>query len=183
MIGNIYITREKAEMIFNEYSNYIYRTVLFLTRSEGLADDITQETFIKAFQKFNTFDSARPLQPWLYKIALNTTRNVLRKQKWLKFTDEIPEISCFKAVENSVLKSEERKELWQHINNLSIKSKEVLVLHFYSGLKLQEISDILGIPLGTCKSRLNSALNSLRKQIPKNEFSLLDEGGELYETI
>lgn len=177
------ISKEKAEMIFKEHSNYIYRTVLYLAKSKELADDVTQETFIQAFRKYDTFDSAKSLRPWLYKIALNITRNILRKQRWLKFTDRLPERSCLDLVENSVLKSEEEKELWKQINFLSLKSREVLVLHFYSGFKLKEIADTLGIPLGTCKSRLNSALNALRKQIPQNEFSFLDEGEELYETV
>ncbi|MDF2673612.1 MAG: polymerase ECF-type sigma factor [Clostridiales bacterium] len=177
------ISKEKAEMIFKEHSNYIYRTAVYLTKSKELADDITQETFIQAFLKYDTFDSTKSLQPWLYKIALNTTRNMLRKHKWLKYTDQMPEMSSLYLVENSVLKSEEKVELWKQINGLSMKSKEVFVLHFYSGMKLREISEILDIPIGTCKSRLNYAINTLRKQIPHNEFDFLGEGGELYETI
>lgn len=177
------ITKENAELIFKEHSNYIYRTALYLTRSKELADDVTQETFIRAFRKYSTFDPAKPLQPWLYKIALNVTRNMLRKQRWLKFTDQLPEISCTDLVENSVFKTEERKELWRQINLLSSKSREVFILHFYSGFKLKEVSDILEIPLGTCKSRLNFALNTLRKQMPQNEFIFLDKGGDFYETI
>ncbi|MCX7920909.1 MAG: RNA polymerase sigma factor [Clostridia bacterium] len=177
------LSREKAEVIFKEHSNYIYRAALFLTKSRELADDVTQETFIQAFRKYNTYDPTKALQPWLYKIALNITRNILRKQKWLSFFDQLPETSCVDMVESSVLKSEEEKELWRQINNLSTKSKEVIVLHFYSDLKLKEISDALGIPLGTCKSRLNSALNTLRKQMPQKEFSFLVKGGDLYETI
>lgn len=177
------ISKDKAETIFKEHSNYVFRTALFLTKSKEMADDITQETFIHVFIKFDTFDSTKPLQPWLYKIALNTTRNMLRKQRWLKFTDHLPEAHSLDMVENSILKSEEKEELWREINQLSLKSREVFVLHFYSGLKLKEISEILDIPLGTCKSRLNSAINTLRKQIPHNEFSFLGEGGEFCETI
>jgi RNA polymerase sigma-70 factor (ECF subfamily) len=50
-------------------------------------------------------------------------------------------------------------------------------------MKLGEISEILDIPLGTCKSRLNFAINTLKKKIPKNEFKFLSEGGDLCETI
>lgn len=180
MQGNI--SKEKAEMIFMEHSNYIYRIALFLTKSNDLADDITQETFIQAFLKFYTYDTGMPLKPWLYKIALNTTRNMLRKEKWLKFTDSLPEIESLDPVEKHVLKNEEKEELWREINHLSLKSREVFVLHFYSGLKLREISEILDIPLGTCKSRLNFAISTLRKQIPHNEFSFLGEGGDFCET-
>jgi RNA polymerase sigma-70 factor (ECF subfamily) len=178
-----YLSKEEAEMIFKEHSNYIYKTALYLTKSRELADDVTQDTFIQAFLKYDTFDTDKPLRPWLYKIALNTTRNLLRRQKWLKFTDELPEISCLDLVESSILKTEEKRELWRHINRLSLKNREVFVLHFYSDMKLKDIADILEIPLGTCKSRLNSALNILRKEIPNNEFSLLEEGGDLCETI
>lgn len=177
------ISKDNAEMIFKEHSNFVYRIALFLTKSKELADDITQETFIQVFRKYHTFDSSMPIQPWIYKITLNITRNILRKQKLLSFFRELPEISCLDLVENTVLKSEEEYELWREINNLGLKSREVVIMHFYSGMKLKEVSDSLGIPLGTCKSRLNAALNTLRRQIPKNEFDFLNKGGDIFETI
>lgn len=169
-------------MIFMEYSNLVYRFALFLTKSKMLADDITQETFIQVFRKYCTFDSTKPIKPWIYKIALNVTRNMLRKQKWLQFFDEIPESDCVDLVEDTVLKNEEEKRLWTVINNLDSKGREVLVLHFYMGMKLSEVANFLNIPLGTCKSRLNTALNMLRRQFPENEFMYLNKGGEIYET-
>lgn len=165
------ISKENAEIIFKEHSNFIYQVALFLTKSKELSDDITQETFLQVFRKYHTFDSTKPIRPWMYKITLNTTRNILRKQKWLKFIGELPESSCLDLVENAILKNEEEKELLREINNLDLKSKEVVIMHFYSGMKLKEVSDSLGIPLGTCKSRLNSALNALRKRLPKNELN------------
>lgn len=84
---------------------------------------------------------------------------------------------------NTVFKDEEEKELWEAINDLSLKNREVLVLHYFSDMKLDEISESLGIPLGTCKSRLNSALDALRRRFPKNEFYFLNEKGEGNEII
>ena len=104
-----------------------------------------------------------------------------RKQKWLQFFQEIPERDCSDLVENTVMKSEEEKELWKWINRLGPKSREIIVLHFYTGMKLAEVADFLGIPLGTCKSRLNTALNNLRRQFPESEFTYLI-GGDAYET-
>jgi len=177
------LSKEKAELIFKEHSTYIYRVALFLTKSNDLADDITQETFIQVFRKYYTFNSSKPIQPWIYKVALNVTRNMLRKQKWLKFIGKLPENSSLNLVENTVLKTEEENELWKEINNLKFKSREMVILHFYSGMKLKEISDSLGIPIGTCKSRLNSALTTLRRQLPKNDFEFLNKGGDTFETI
>jgi len=177
------LSKEKAEMIFEEHSNYVYRVALFLSKSKELADDITQETFIQVFRKFYTVDSSKPIQPWIYKVTLNVTRNMLRKQKWLKFMGKLPEKTSLDLVETTVLKTEEENELWTEISNLNLKSREIVILHFYSGMKLKEISVTLGIPLGTCKSRLNTALNTLRKQLPKNNFNFTNKGGDTFEPI
>jgi RNA polymerase sigma factor (sigma-70 family) len=176
------INRERAEQIFTEYSTYVFRTALLLTKSKSLADDITQETFIQVFNKYYTFDSNKPIKPWIYKITVNTTRNMLRKQKWLKFIGFAPENSEGNSVENSVLKSEEYQVLSKEIDRLSFKSKEVIVLHFYAGLKLSEIADALDIPIGTCKSRLNTALSQLRKQLTVNEIFKFRKGEQIYES-
>lgn len=177
------LAKESAEAIFKEYSGYIYKVALFLSGSRALADDITQETFIKVFRKYHTFDPSMELKPWIYQIAVNTTRNVLRKHKWLSFMDQLPERESSDFVEGSVLKSEREKELWRAINSLGLKSKEIIVLHFFTGLKLKEVANALGIPLGTCKSRLNTALCKLRKQLADNQFNYFGEGGDAYESF
>ena len=173
------IAKEQATSIFKEYSSYVFQTALLLTNSRTLADDITQETFIQVFKKFYTFDSTKSVKPWIYKVTLNISRNIIRKQKWLKFTGNIPDTIDKYNVEEDILKNEEDMELWQEIIKLPLKSKELIVLHFYAGLKLKEIADILNIPIGTCKSRLNTALKTLRKNMPI-EFN---NGGDNVETI
>lgn len=177
------ISKEKAEAIFREHSAYVYRVALFLTKSKALADDITQETFLQVFRKFSRFDDSKPIQPWIYRITLNTTRNMLRKQRWLYFVGEVPETTDLKSMENTFIKSEEARELWKEINKLALKSREVIVLHFYCGMKLKEAAEIIGIPLGTCKSRLNQGLKTLRKNLPENDIIMLSQGGDIYESI
>jgi RNA polymerase sigma factor (sigma-70 family) len=166
--------------MFTEYSPFVFRTAYFLTRSDSLADDITQETFIKIMKGFHTYDSSKPIEPWIYKITINTTRNILRKHRWLRFVGVIPDAAQEikeNIVEKTILHSEDEKELMKEINKLSQKLKEVIILHFYLGLKLKEVADILNIPVGTCKSRLNAALNKLRNQIPESEQKKMMEGG------
>ncbi|MDQ0720264.1 RNA polymerase sigma factor (sigma-70 family) [Paenibacillus sp. W4I10] len=163
------ITRDEAGQLFTDYSKYIYRTALLLTRSETLADDITQETFIQVFRKFNTFDSTKPIKPWIYKISINTMRNMLRKQKWLTFVGYTPEIADKELIEDIIIQNEESMLLWKEIDQLSLKSREILILHYYTELKLIEVSEILGVSIGTCKSRLHTALTTLRRQILKSE--------------
>lgn len=177
------ITQEQAEAIFRDYSPQIYRAALFLTKSPTLADDITQDTFIQVFRKYHSYDPAKPLLPWIYKIALNMTRKTFRKQKWPFLSKEVPDNESHNYVEDVVLKNEQDEELWKEINKLTLKGREIIVMHYYSGFKLSEIATALGIPLGTCKSRLNAALNSLGKQLHCNTIMMAIEGEDVYETI
>lgn len=164
------ISRENAEAIFNNHIAYIYRIALFLTKSKSLADDITQDTFLQILRKYHTYDSKRPIEPWIYKITLNTTRNTLRKQKWLSFIDQLPEHTAFDDTEDIILRNEEEAILWEAVHSLTHKSKEVILLHYYADMKLNDVADTLGIPLGTCKSRLNAALKNLNKYLVKTNF-------------
>lgn len=173
------ISRETAENIFNQHSAYVYKVALFLTKSKTLADDITQETFLQIFKKYHTYKTDRPIEPWIYKITLNITRNQLRKQKWLIFTDTVPESFELNNIEGQLIKSEEELELWGLINGLSQKCKEIIILHYYADMKLGDIAYTLDIPLGTCKSRLNSALTSLKKQLEHKEIAIKED---IYET-
>jgi RNA polymerase sigma factor (sigma-70 family) len=177
------ISRDQAESIYKELSSYVFRVALFLTKSKTLADDITQETFLQVFKKYDSYDPSKSIKPWIYKITLNITRNTIRKQKWLGLFSETPEKDSIDLVEGSILKNEEEEELWKEINKLSSKCKEIIVLHYYSDMKLNEVSSTLGIPLGTCKSRLNTALTSLKKHLAKSNFNISFEGGNVYESI
>ncbi|WP_263621491.1 RNA polymerase sigma factor [Rossellomorea aquimaris] len=168
-------------MIFMEYKDYVFRTALLLTKSRSLADDITQETFIILLRKYDTYDTSRPFKPWIYTITINVAKTVMKKQKVLKcfsfFSDVVPD--QVNSVEGNFLKENEIQELWKIVNSLSWKSKEIIILHFYSELTLKECSDVLGIPLGTAKSRLNTALKQLRKLELKGKFDFTKAG--LYE--
>ncbi|HWP97565.1 MAG TPA: sigma-70 family RNA polymerase sigma factor [Syntrophomonadaceae bacterium] len=177
------ITQEQAEAIFREYSSYVYRVALFISRSSTMAEDITQETFLQVFRKYGSYDATRPIGPWLYKITLNITRNTLRKQKWLQLFMEIPEQKSTHSIEEEVLKNQIDQELWQEINHLTLKSREVIVLHYYLGLKLIEIAKVLDIPLGTCKSRLHTAMNSLTKKLRANDHFISYQGGDQHEKL
>jgi RNA polymerase sigma factor (sigma-70 family) len=177
----LHINEAEAEALYSEYKNYVYRTALLLTKSRSIADDITQETFIRILTNYHTYDASRPIKPWIYTITINVTRTTMRKQKWIErfslFTDEVQE-DQINSLEDSFLKNEEMKELWDAVRQVSLKSREVLILHFYLGFTLKESSKILKIPEGTAKSRLNTALKQLRR-MDFNKFRM--EGGGTVE--
>ncbi|PUA37897.1 RNA polymerase subunit sigma-70 [Paenibacillus elgii] len=169
--------QDKARELFEIHSTYVYRIALLLTRSRTMADDAVQETFLRVFQKYHTYDGSRDIRPWLYRITVNVTRNLLRKQKWLFFLREVPEEGRVESLEDVMVQNEQDQQLWRVIGKLSSKQKEIVVLHYYAELKLHEIASILGIPLGTCKSRLNNSLEALRRKWREGQDMAEDEGG------
>lgn len=158
------ISKQQAEVLYSEHVDFIYRGALFLTKSRELADDITQDVFMKAFDKYHTFDETRAIKPWLYKIMINTARNVLKKQKYYFSLEMIHNGTNEEGVEQVVLQKEEDGLLWKRINKLSKKTKEVLFMHYYLDMKIEDVAQALEIPIGTCKSRLNAGLNKLREE-------------------
>ncbi|MDI4649933.1 RNA polymerase sigma factor [Cohnella hashimotonis] len=174
------IAKAEAQRLYEENAVYIYRLVLMLTKSRALAEDITQDVFMQAFRKYGSFDPQRTgsARPWLSRIAINQTRNSLRKNRWLSLIGHTPERAAPDSIEDVVLSDERDRELWREVLGLSLKTREVVTLHFYGGMTLQETADLLGIPLGTCKSRLHSALNNLRARLPnKDRYFAYGSGG------
>ncbi|WP_238651665.1 RNA polymerase sigma factor [Paenibacillus piscarius] len=157
------ITEQQAQEMFEAHSSYIYGIVLMMTKQRALADDITQETFLRAFAKYHLYDPSRPLRPWLYRITVNITRNQLRRFTWMRLVAGVPEEGAEYSAESLAVHSENQLELWNAVSNLSAKLREVITLHYYAGLSLPETAEVLSIPLGTCKSRLHAALNKLRE--------------------
>nr|WP_275422497.1 sigma-70 family RNA polymerase sigma factor [Paenibacillus mucilaginosus] len=148
--------------MFQDHASYVYGIALMLTRSASAADDITQETFLRAYQKYAIYDPTRPVRPWLYRMTVNMSRSMLRRQRWLTFFGQTPEQGSVPSIEEAVLQLETNRELWELVESLTPKRKEVIVLFYYAGLPLPEVAEILGIRLGTCKSRLHAALEQLR---------------------
>lgn len=160
------LSREEAKRLFERHSKSIFGILLALTKSKVLADDLTQETFIRAFSKYDQYrgeegsDSA--FRPWLARIAVNLARSHYRKLKWQTLFGQVPDQVTERTAEAIALLNERQLELWQAVCRLPHKSREVILLHYYADIPLKEDAETLDIPLGTCKSRLAAGLAKLR---------------------
>ncbi|SFL67072.1 RNA polymerase sigma-70 factor, ECF subfamily [Paenibacillus sp. 1_12] len=157
------ITEEQAREMYEEHAPYVYGIALMMTKSKAIADDIVQEVFLRAYQKYHLYDPLKPLRPWLFRITMNIIRGTLRKQRWLTWMGQVPETESSQSLEDLVMQNEREEELWMAVNLLSGKRREVVIMHYYTGLSLRETAAVLGILEGTCKSRLHAALKQLRK--------------------
>jgi RNA polymerase sigma-70 factor (ECF subfamily) len=159
--------------LIGEYKDSVYAFLsTFLNRSD-LVDDVFQETFIQLYVSRDTFDLSRPLRPWLFMIAANKAKDALRRRQRINFTNLG---SMFDSDEHSIddvlntldadthmphddlIKDETAGAVKQVISRMPAKLRKILILAYFHKFSYAEIARILGIPIGTVKSRLHTAV-------------------------
>jgi RNA polymerase sigma-70 factor (ECF subfamily) len=153
--------------IVERHQQTVYRLVLRMVRDGALAEDIAQETFLKAYRALPGYDPRWKLSSWLLKIAHNATIDHLRRQR-LDTTplDLGPESEGASPIERvadtSVLGAEQQmrgkalaRDLQTALGALDPVYRELLLLRFQEGMAYQEIAEVTGLPLGTVKVRLH----------------------------
>jgi RNA polymerase sigma-70 factor (ECF subfamily) len=141
-----------------------------------VAEDAAQETFIRAWSHLGSFRVDSSLRNWLYRIALNTATDMLRKEKRILPGDmDDFQLADPQPGPEGIYLQEERTALVQAaIQSLPDASRAVLVLKEYEGLSYREIADALDIPLGTVMSRLNYARRVLKEKLEGQRIVLME---------
>jgi len=160
---------EKAlEVLISKYLKPIYNFIFGYVQNQQDAEDLTQETFLKVWRNLKKFKKEKNFENWLFTIAKNTCFDFLRKKrKNLILNAENLEIvadltpSLLEKIEKESLLEKLKKE----IENLPFKMKEVINLHYNFNLNFREISEILGEPMNTVKSRHKRAISKLKRSI------------------
>ena len=155
---------EGWEHLVETHQQSIFRLAYLLLGDADDAEDITQETFIHAYRALHRFDPTRPFRPWLMRIATNLCRNWHRSlrryisalQNGLK--NEPQPGSTYEQAEHNV----EMDNLWKTINSLPLPDQQVIYLRYFLECSETETAEILGIALGTVKSRSHRALARMR---------------------
>lgn len=156
-----------VERHYDSLLGYLYR----MARGDrSLAQDLAQETFLRALRGIATYESARPFKPWLYAIATNLARNhyTSADSRHTDNTVEDEDYGVDDAPDAALLEAAEAQAVIQALDRLPERQREVIVLYFYQALPLQAIADALDIPLGTVKSRLSIGVGRLRKYMAEN---------------
>ncbi len=147
--------QELVKDMVETYGDRIYRLALRYTADHHHAQDITQETFLRACKNINRFDRSREPGPWLFKIACNLCRNLNRDKKDLpvEIDDNYLETSE-PTPEQVYLEREKEQELYDALNKMPLIYREVLLLKHVSDLSYGEICKVLNINLSLVKNRL-----------------------------
>ncbi len=157
------------ESLVRKYQQRIYAICRRLTGAHQSADDLAQETFIKAYFALARFDAQWPLYPWLRRIALNSGLNYLKTRSRERPLDEGPIGTRNTPLSAPADDPEERLERAEFadrferaVASLPPDQKSVFVLRFHEGMSYEEISRTLDLPIGTVMSRLNRARQRLK---------------------
>jgi len=151
------------EALMRAHQEPVFRLAYLLLGDPDEADDIAQETFLRAYKALRQFDTERPLRPWLLRIASNLAHNRHRSlgrylSALTRFARQDPE-----AIQQTDFKpDDESQSLWQAVRKMTMPFQEVIYLRYFLDMSESEMVDTLDIPPGTVKSRLHRALNKLR---------------------
>lgn len=164
--------------LYNRHAPVIYRLGWAMLQQKQAAEDVVQETFLRAHKARHRFDPSKAsLGTWLYQIALNYCRSYLRRKHlltipWLRSSEETPDLPDTRpGPEGATLRGESRQILWEAVQKLSAPLREVVTLHYYMELPAVEIAAMLNCPEGTIYSRLHNARRRLAETLAEKGFS------------
>ena len=164
-------SREKGvRLMMDAYQSRLYWHIRRLIVDHDLAQDVLQDTFIKAYQNFHQFKQDSQLYTWLYRIATNESLQQLNKLKRMQKTEEDAEYHLQNLVaENVESDADEIQTLLQKaIHTLPEKQKLVFTMRYYEDLPYEEISKILDMSVGTLKTNYHYAKQKVEDYIKQN---------------
>ena len=143
----------------------IYALCLRMTANVAEAEELTQEAFIRAWQKLDTFRGAASFSPWLHRVAANVVLSRRRKLARERERTVHQEDMSYHAATGDRTNRGPTVDLETAIAQLPQRARQVFVLYDIEGYKHQEIADLMGIAPGTCKAQLNRARKLLREAL------------------
>lgn len=147
-----------------QYGRRLYGLCLALCANRDDADDLYQDTWLKALQHFSRYDPERPFEPWLTVICVNTYRNALRRiarSPLMNFSDNAEKEHLLASL--LAPEREDYTPLYDAIARLPEKLRITVILFYFRDMDIASVAQILNLPPGTVKSRLNRARKQLRE--------------------
>lgn len=163
-----------AAELFERYSPALLRFADRLLSDRGMAEEVTQEVFVKVITRAHQYDGRAEVASWLFAIAANACRDRRRRERRASVVplEAIAEPAHKgEGVETRLLSRERRAAVRQALSELSEEQREALVLARYHGLPYSEIASVLGISVGAVKTRIFRAVETLKARFTEGEAS------------
>ncbi|MEO6796205.1 MAG: RNA polymerase sigma factor [Candidatus Dormibacter sp.] len=151
--------RDAFQEVVDRYGLQVLRTARLILRDEALAEDATQETFLKAWRQIGSLRDEEP-GSWLLRIASNEAISAYRRRhRFQALTERFGRLGGGKRE----VSTEARMDLAHALEQLGADQRAAVVLHYYQDLSVEETAKTLNVPVDTMKSRLKTALRRLRE--------------------
>ena len=170
---------EEFEALFHRYKNMVFKLAYLTLGDVQEAEDVMQEVFIKVYRSKNSFSPEKgKFNSWLHRVTINQSiswrrRKSLSSSSLERLEEEggdLPEDSP-QLPEELLIKQEESKMIQEAMIFLDRKHRAILAMRYYDNLSYEDIARILETPLGTVKSRINRAIEALRKGLVGKEVA------------
>ena len=171
------------ETLLNRSKSKVYTTIYLIVKDRYIAEDLLQETYIKALDVINQgkYNEEGKFLPWVMRIAHNLIVDHYRSNKKMPLYRETEDFSIFSimtddalTIENKLISDQVSNDLRQLVEELPVDQKEVLMMRLYQDMSFKEISENTGVSINTALGRMRYALINLRKIIEENKIILLD---------
>lgn len=155
-------------VLVNRYQRPIFNMLLRMTGCTDEASDLTQDTFLRAYENLERFSPSRRFFPWLYTIGMNLARDHVRKRRTAARTTALMQQEQLSASAGHVQwpvdldKHLDAARLSELLSELSVEYREAVILRFHDGLAMKEIGQALGVSTSGAKMRIKRALEQLR---------------------
>ncbi|MDU1847171.1 MAG: sigma-70 family RNA polymerase sigma factor [Niallia nealsonii] len=161
--------------LINQYGLMVKKLAYSYVKDIGLAEDITQDVFLRCYNKLDDFKGNSQYKTWIYRITINRSKDVLKKEKYKIFLHNTKLVfSNTETPEHILIQHESYALVSEALFALPIKYKEVMYLYYYEELKIIEIQKLLNLKVGTIKTRLRRGRKLLK--------DTLEKGGDLFES-
>lgn len=160
------------DQYIQQYGKRLYGLCLSLCANRAEAEDLYQETWLRAFQHLEQYDKEKPFEPWLTRICVNTYRNFLRRMArspFLSFRTNEEKDAMLNAV--AAAEGADYGLLYEAIEKLPEKYRLTIILYYFRDMDVAATAQALAIPEGTVKSRLSKA-RKLLKEVLQSETDL-----------
>lgn len=155
-------------LLYDRHQRMVFRTALVITGDPDAAADLVQDVFLRLYRFADHIDPGRPLEPWLYRMTVNLSYTWMkRNRRWLRPLEDLAEwLTGGRQSPHEVVEMQDDWDRVQRaVSNLPFPQRVVIVLYYLNDLSLQDISEILEVPVGTVKSRLHYGRQALRKSL------------------
>lgn len=161
---------DRFEDVFEQYAQPVYRFLLKLTQDESEAEELTQETFFKAFLHIDSFQGECSIYTWLCQIGKNLYLNEKKRRKRLSRDSLDPELASSHNVEEQAIRKEQLTAALNALEQLPELSREVVSLRIFGGMRYKEIADMLGKTETWAKVTFFRAKDQLMKILEGSEW-------------